>query len=120
LPIRVIRFLGLVLLVTLITLLTLWYLHITQRLTKDNNRNLALILSIYLFTTMIALGVLSLEPLLALQKIPFYHLIPLAIGPMLLAIFFDDRVGFISAITISAQIALLVPRTRGVFLRAWD
>jgi putative nucleotidyltransferase with HDIG domain len=109
LPIRVIRFLGLVLLVTLITLLTLWYLYITQRLTKDNNRNLALILSIYLFTTMIALGVLSLEPLLAFQKIPFYHLIPLAIGPMLLAIFFDDRVGFISAITISAQIALLVP-----------
>ncbi len=106
---RIIGFAGLVLLITLITLLALWYLYIAQRLSKDNNRNLALILSIYLFTTTMAVIVLDLESLLTLQKAPFYHLIPLAIGPMLLAIFFDDRVGFISAITLSAQIALLVP-----------
>jgi len=106
---RIISFTGLLLLITLITLLALWYLYIAQRLSKGNNRNLALILSIYLLTTTMAVIVLNLESLLTLQKAPFYHLIPLAIGPMLLAIFFDDRVGFISAITLSAQIALLVP-----------
>ena len=106
---RLLRFAGTLLLISLITLLALWYLYISQRLTKDNNRTLALILSIYLFTTMLAVGISSIESLFTLQNIPLYHLIPLAIGPMLLAIFFDDRVGFISAITISAQIALIVP-----------
>ena len=105
---RIVSFVGLVLLIALITFLALWYLYIAQRLSKGNNRNLALILSIYLFTTTMAVIVLDLESLLTIQKAPSYHLIPLAIGPMLLAIFFDDRVGFISAITLSAQIALLV------------
>ncbi len=106
---RFVKFVGMVLLITLITFLALWYLYIAQRLSRDNNRSLSLILSIYFFTTLMAVVVLSLESLLTLQKAPSYHLIPLAIGPMLLAIFFDDRVGFISAITLSAQIALLVP-----------
>ena len=106
---RLLRFTGTLLIISLITFLALWYLHISQRLTKDNNRNLALILSIYFFTTTLAVSISSVESLFTPQNIPFYHLIPLAIGPMLLAIFFDDRVGFISAITISAQIALIIP-----------
>jgi putative nucleotidyltransferase with HDIG domain len=106
---QVVSFIGLCLLVSLITFLALWYLHVSQRLPQGDHRGLALILSIYLFVTTLAVGILSLEPILTLQNIPLYHLIPLAIGPMLLAIFFDDRVGFISAITISAQVSLLVP-----------
>ncbi len=105
---QAISFSGLFLLIALITLISLIYLHISQHLTPENNRSLALILSIYLFITALAVVILKAEKYFQLTELTAYHLIPFAIGPMLLAIFFDDRVGFISALTLAAQISLLV------------
>ncbi|MEN3040980.1 MAG: HDIG domain-containing metalloprotein [Bacteroidia bacterium] len=106
---RLTSFAGLFLLISIITFITLWYLLLAQKITPHNLRPIALLFSVYIFITLIiaSLNRSHIEPVQGLN-IPLHHLFPFALGPIILAIFFDDRVGFISAITLGAQISLIM------------
>ncbi|MCS6895188.1 MAG: HDIG domain-containing protein [Bacteroidia bacterium] len=106
---RLTSFLGLFLLISIITFITLWYLLLAKKIAPHNLRPVALLFSVYIFITLIIAGLnhSHIEPVQGIN-IPLHHLFPFAIGPIILAIFFDDRVGFISAITLGAQISLIM------------
>lgn len=106
---RFMSFFGLLLLIWLITFITLWYLLLAQKITLSNLRPVGLLFSVYVMITLL-LAVFTQRQTEWIQAIDpqLYHLIPFAIGPIVLAIFFDDRVGFISAITLGAQISLMM------------
>lgn len=106
---RILRFLGIFLLTWIITFITLWYLLLAKKISLRYLRPVYLLFAIYAFIT----GILAFftqfqEDWTQGSDITLYHLIPFAIGPIILAIFFDDRVGFISAITLGAQVSLMM------------
>ncbi|MCX8112076.1 MAG: HDIG domain-containing protein [Bacteroidia bacterium] len=106
---RLMSFFGLFLLLWVVTFITLWYLLLAKKISLNNLRPVALLFSVFIFITLIlaVLTQLQSEWTQGLD-LSLYHLIPFAIGPIILAIFFDDRVGFISAITLGAQISLIM------------
>lgn len=106
---RIMSFLGLLLLIGLITFIALWYLWLAQKITLSNLRPVALLLSVYVMIMLLIAVFIQLQgEWIQGADSQLYHLIPFAIGPIILAIFFDDRVGFISAITLGAQVSLMM------------
>lgn len=106
---RLMSFLGLFMLIWLITFITLWYLLLAKKISLVNLRPVALLFSVYIFITLVLAFLTRLQAeWTQSMDLPLYHLIPFAIGPIVLAIFFDDRVGFISAITLGAQVSLMM------------
>ncbi|MCS7152774.1 MAG: HDIG domain-containing protein [Bacteroidia bacterium] len=105
---RLISFFGTFLLLSVITFIALWYLFLAKKITLHDLRPVFLLISVYVLVTVIFALMTQLQAeWIPDTTIPFYHLIPFALGPIILAIFFDDRVGFISAITLGAQISLI-------------
>lgn len=106
---RLLSYLGALLLVGIITFIALQYLYISRRFSPSDVRPIALLLTVYLiFTGASALFLRFVQSWNLSSVLPLQHLVPVAMGPLLLAIFFDDRVGFISAIALGAQLSLLM------------
>lgn len=106
---RFLSLLGAVFLVGIITFIALRYLYLSRRFHPDDLRPILLLLTVFfLITAGTATFMHFYKSLYESVSLPLYHLVPLAIGPLMLAIFFDDRVGFISAITLGAQVSLVV------------
>ncbi|MCS7297248.1 MAG: HDIG domain-containing protein [Bacteroidia bacterium] len=106
---RLLSFFGLFLLIWLISFITLWYLLLAKKISLHNLRPVALLFSIYIFITVLLAFLTQLQVQWAQGlELPLHHLIPFAIGPIILAIFFDDRVGFIAAMTLGAQVSLIM------------
>lgn len=106
---RLLSFLGLVGLVGLLTFIALQYLYVAKRFQPEEVRPVLLLLSVFLVTIVGASLFLHFTQRWAeTTQYPIHHLFPVAMAPIMAAIFFDDRVGFISAITLSAQVSLVM------------
>ncbi|MCS7163245.1 MAG: HDIG domain-containing protein [Bacteroidia bacterium] len=106
---RLLRFFGLSLLIFVSTLIAFWYLYATKRLSPKHLRPTFLLITMYLLTLWVVSFIANRQEIwLPRSDIPLYHLAPFALGPIVLAIFFDDRVGFISAIALGAQLSLIM------------
>ncbi len=106
---RLLSFLGLVGLVGLLTFIALQYLYVAKRFQPEEVRPVLLLLSVFLVTIVGAsLFVHFAQRWTETTQYPLYHLFPVALAPIMVAIFFDDRVGFISAITLGAQVSLVM------------
>lgn len=106
---RFLSFLGLVGLVGLLTFIALQYLYVAKRFQPEEVRPVLLLLSVFLVTIVGASLFLHFTQRWAeTTQYPIYHLLPVAMAPIMAAIFFDDRVGFISAITLGAQVSLVM------------
>lgn len=106
---RFLTFLGAVFLVGIVTFIALRYLYLSRRLSPKDLRPILLLLTVFFLITAGTATFLHFQRYLYENvPLPLYHLVPLAIGPIMLAIFFDDRVGFISAITLGAQVSLIM------------
>jgi putative nucleotidyltransferase with HDIG domain len=106
---RAISYGGLLLLVGILTFIGLRYLYVSRRFHPTDRRPILLLLTVYfLITASTALFLHLQQRWTEGVDIPLHHLVPVAIGPIMLAIFFDDRVGFISAITLGAQVSLIM------------
>ncbi|MCX7606933.1 MAG: HDIG domain-containing protein [Bacteroidia bacterium] len=104
-----VSYLGVLFLVGIITFIALRYLYLSRRFHPHDIRPILLLLTVYFIITAGTAVFLHFQKLwYEASDLPVYHLIPLAIGPIMLAIFFDDRVGFISSITLGAQVSLIM------------
>lgn len=103
------RLLGQFLLTLLITLVVMEFLRINRREVFFRIRHLTLLFAVYLFTIALVLGVLLFsESFTAEYALDYYLVIPVAMAPILLTVFFDDRIGFISNIGVALLGSLAV------------
>ncbi|MCS6789778.1 MAG: HDIG domain-containing protein [Bacteroidia bacterium] len=102
-------FLGITLLIASINYIALYYLYASNKISLHNSRPVLLLFTIYAFMTiLVMLFTLKTAHIAQELEIPLRHLVPFALGPIILAIFFDDRVGFVAAVTLGAQVSLIM------------
>ncbi|MGQ9864010.1 MAG: HD family phosphohydrolase [Bacteroidia bacterium] len=107
---QIITFLGSFLLSVLTLSVLVWYFIHSKRHIYLQRQQMNLLLSTYLLVLAVGLAVLHLQ-----NQISYHHVVPIAMAPLLLTIFFDERVGFISALVLTSQVTLLLRESIGFF-----
>jgi len=102
-----IHFFGLLLLIGILLTLKMYFIRINRSRLFQHNRNIALILSAILVVEILAYVLLEFLPsIMTIPEKEISWLIPVAIAPMFVTIFHDDRLGFITALFTALIVAL--------------
>jgi putative nucleotidyltransferase with HDIG domain len=105
------------LLVALVTGITVLFLSLNRREIYLRNKQISLLLFMYFFMVGLTVLVHILgRQLDGLYNVNYYYIIPLSMAPILLTVFFDDRVGFFSNLIIAVLASLVIYNSFAFFL----
>ncbi len=100
-------FLGQLALVSLLLMMTAIFLRNNRRDIWGRNRKVALLLFTFLFMAALNAFVIWLGEAIGLRISPTY-VVPMSMAPIMLTVFFDDRVGFFANIIIALLAGLIL------------
>ncbi len=99
--------LGQLALVSLLLMLTAIFLRTNRRDIWERNRKVALLLFTFVLMTLLNAIVIWIGPIGGFSISPTY-LVPMSMAPIMLTVFFDDRVGFFANIIIALLAGLIL------------
>ena len=106
------RFLGQLMMITLVTFIFVLFLRINRKEIFFRNRKLSFLLILHFFMTVVIVTVMQIGEHIKSDFDVNYHLIvPVCMVPIVITIFFDDRIGFVSNVIVGVVAAYVTPNS---------
>lgn len=104
------RLTGQMILMALVVIVVLRFLKINRQEVYYRTEQLVMLLSIYLIVFLLVVAVEYINNIFrSSYELDFYLAVPVSVAPILITIFFDDRVGFFSNLVVALIGSLVVP-----------
>ncbi|MCS7074839.1 MAG: HDIG domain-containing protein, partial [Bacteroidia bacterium] len=106
------RLVGQLMMITLLTLIFVLFLRINRKEIFFRNRKLSFLLILHFFMTVVIVTVMQIGEHIKSDFDVNYHLIvPVCMVPIVITIFFDDRIGFVSNVLVAILAAYVTPNS---------
>lgn len=105
-------FIGQLAIVSLLTLILMYYLKANHKVIFYRNQLLVFLLMVYFIMISLLVLVLNIsQQLLVSYPVNYYHLAPMCMAAIIVTVFFDDKIGFVTNTTLSILGATIVPNS---------
>jgi hypothetical protein len=105
-------FLGQLGIVSLLTIILLYYLRNNHKIIFYRNQQLVFLLMVYFIMISLLVLILNLaQQLLISYPVNYYHLAPMCMAAIIITVFFDDKIGYITNSILAILGATIVPNS---------
>lgn len=114
---KILAWLGEFILLVLLTLILLYYLRGSQKVLFYRNQHLLFLFVVYFLMVSFFVLILTIsKELLVNYPVQYYHLAPTCMAALIVTVFFDEQVGFITNVCLSLIGSMIVPNSFEFFI----
>lgn len=105
-------FLGQLAIVTLLTIILMYYLRTNHKVIFYRNQQLVFLMMVYFIMISLLVLILNIsQQMLVSYPVNYYHLAPMCMAAIIVTVFFDDKIGFVTNTTLASLGATIVPNS---------
>jgi len=105
-------FFGQLVIVTLLTIILLYYVKTNHKVIFYRNQQLIFLLMVYFIMISLLVLILNIsQQLLVSYHVNYYHLAPMCMAAIIVTVFFDDKIGYVTNNTLAVLGATIVPNS---------
>ncbi len=110
-------FIGQFIIVCLLTIILMYYLRTNHKIIFYRNQQLTFLLMVYFIMISLLVLILNLsQKLLVSYQVNYYHLAPMCMASIIVTVFFDDKIGFVTNALLSILGGTIVPNSFEFFI----
>ncbi len=105
-------FIGQLAIVTLLTIILMYYLKTNYKVIFYRNQQLVFLMMVYFIMISLLVLIMNIsQQLLISYPVNYYHLAPMCMAAIIVTVFFDDKIGYVTNNTLAVLGATIVPNS---------